>query len=129
MNSWHIPPPDPLQTIFTTLKEELPRLGSYWLNCLQRGYTASQLATEIAIDLRQEERQAQKKLDDSQQALRQHEEQSEQQIQTLRSQLNAESLLRKERERTIVELNRIIAQQQGQLNTLLGNEPNEKESK
>ena len=39
MNTWHTTPPTELETLFTALKEELPKLGAYWLGRLEQRYT------------------------------------------------------------------------------------------
>ena len=122
MNSWHTTPPTELEILFTALKEELPKLGTYWLNCLERGYIPQQLATEMAIDLRQEKRLLEKSLEDAQQALYKSEELAERKLEELRSELEIEKNIAQEKEEKFSALNRIIAQQQEQLNTLLGNE-------
>ncbi len=122
MNSWHTTPPTELETLFTAIKEELPKLGAYWLGRLEQGYTPQQLAAEIAIDLRQEKRQLEKELEDAQQALYEFEALAERQLEGLRSQLKVEKNIAQEKEEKFIALNRIIAQQQEQLNALLGNE-------
>jgi len=122
MNSWHTTPPTELETLFTAIKEELPKLGAYWLGRLEQGYTPQQLAVEIAIDLRQEKRQLEKELEDAQQALYEFEALAERQLEGLRSQLKVEKNIAQEKEEKFIALNRIIAQQQEQLNALLGNE-------
>ncbi len=122
MNSWHTTPPTELETLFTAIKEELPKLGAYWLGRLEQGYTPQQLAAEIAIDLRQEKRQLEKELEDAQQALYESEALAERQLEGLRSQLKVEKNIAQEKEEKFIALNRIIAQQQEQLNALLGNE-------
>jgi len=122
MNSWHTTPPTELETLFTAIKEELPKLGAYWLGRLEQGYTPQQLAAEIAIDLRQGKRQLEKELEDAQQALYEFEALAERQLEGLRSQLKVEKNIAQEKEEKFIALNRIIAQQQEQLNALLGNE-------
>ena len=97
-------------------------MGAYWLNRLEQGYTSQQLAAEMAIDLRQEKRQQEKELKDAQQALCQSEELFERQLAELHSQLESEKKVAQEKEEKFSALNRIIAQQQEQLNALLGNE-------
>ena len=122
MNTWHTTPPTELETLFTAIKEELPKLGAYWLGRLEQGYTPKQLAAEIAIDLRQGKRQLEKELEDAQQALYEFEALAERQLEGLRSQLKVEKNIAQEKEEKFIALNRIIAQQQEQLNALLGNE-------
>jgi hypothetical protein len=122
MNAWNTTSPTELEILFTALKEEFPEMGTYWLNCLERRYTPQQLAAEMAIDLRQEKRQQEKELEDAQQALYQSEELFERQLEELRSKLEIEKNIAQEKEEKFIALNRIIAQQQEQLNALLGNE-------
>ena len=122
MNTWHTTPPTDLETLFTALKKELPQFGAYWLNCLERKYTPQQIAAEMAIDIRQEKRQREKELKDAQQAVSQSEELVERQLAVLRSELETQNNIAQEKEEKIIALNRIIAQQQEQLNALLGND-------
>ena len=72
--------------------------------------------------MRQENRQLEKELEDAQQALYEFEALAERQLEELRSQLKVEKNIAQEKEEKFSALNRIIAQQQKQLNTLLGNE-------
>jgi hypothetical protein len=122
MNTWHTTPPTDLAILFTALKEEFPKMGAYWLNCLEKKYTPQQLAEEMAIDLRQEKRQQEKKLEDTQQALYRSEELTEHALAELRSELETEKNIAQEKEEKFIALNQIIAQQQEQLNALLGND-------
>jgi hypothetical protein len=122
MNTWHTTPPTDLEILFTALKKEFPKLGTYWLNRLEQGYTPQQLAAEMSIDIRQEKRAIEKSLEDAQKALSQSEKLAERELEELRYELEAQNNIAQEKEEKIITLNRIIAQQQEQLNALLGND-------
>jgi len=122
MNTWHTTPPTDLAIIFTTLKKELPKMGAFWLNRLAKGYSPRQLAEEMAIDLRQEKREWQSKLNDSQTALLQLKTSVEALQAEWQEKLDTAENLADEQKEKIQELNHIVAQQQTQLNALLGND-------
>ena len=122
MNTWQTTPPTDLETLFSALKEEFPELGTYWLNRLAKGYSPRQLAEEMAIDLRQEKRDRQRALEKSQEALLRLEKSVETLQAEWQKKLDFVENLADEQEEKIQALNRITAQQQTQLNALLGNE-------
>ena len=97
-------------------------MGAFWLNRLAKGYSPRQLAEEMAIDLRQEKREWQSKLNDSQTALLQLKTSVEALQAEWQEKLDTAENLADEQKEKIQELNHIVAQQQTQLNALLGSD-------
>ena len=122
MNTWHTIYSTDLEILLKALEEELPELGSAWRKRLAQGYTAEALASDMAIDLREQARQAKKSIDDAQQALLQSVEQAKNQQEALEILLEKKESACQALAEKIIALNRIIAQQQEQLNALLGND-------
>jgi len=110
-----------LETLFKSLADEFPELGSDWLSHLRQGYTPTALAQEMAIRLREKEREAQAKLSACQETFEDFKRNVEPQERQLRAQLDSKIQAELAQEEKIIRLNRIIAQQQKQLNNLLGN--------